>query len=388
MNTSGERILLVESDPDIKGLIAYQALQPLGYQVHVVGDVNTAITQAAMSAPDLVIANLNLPGLSGKDLLVALNSQGLQVPVIVIAGKGQENQVIQAFRLGATDYFLWPAREAEVVSAVERVLKQVRERRDRQRLDVQLKSTNQELQLRVRELTTIFAVGKAVVSITDQRVLFDKIVEGAVYVAEADYGWLLIRDDFSRAFILAAHRHLPDAWARKLGKPLDDGISSLVALSGETLAIHGEPLRRFKVVSLGLSAVVVPIKAQKEVIGLLVVVRKADQPFGGTIQSLLEAVSDYASISLVNARLFRALQENVESARAGEKKQTERLYDLQREMHTILQSVTYPLDLLLTGKIGQLSSQQKEALETAQASLQKAIQLCVINRLAQPSPTN
>jgi len=80
MNTSAERILLVESDPDITDLIAHQALQPLGYQVQVVGDVNSAITQAAQSAPDLVIADLNLPGLSGKDLLVAFNSQGFAGP--------------------------------------------------------------------------------------------------------------------------------------------------------------------------------------------------------------------------------------------------------------------------------------------------------------------
>jgi len=101
-----------------------------------------------------------------------------------------------------------------------------------------------------------FCRSKAVISITDQRVLFDKIVEGMVYVSEADYGWLQIRDDHLRTFVLAAHRNLPDAWAKKMGQPLDDGISSLVALSGETLAINGEPLKRFRVVSLGLSAVV------------------------------------------------------------------------------------------------------------------------------------
>jgi DNA-binding response OmpR family regulator len=388
MNTSAERILLVESDPEIKELIARQALQPLGYQINSVGDVNSAINLAAQAAPDLVIANLNLPGLSGKDLLVALNSQGLQVPVIVIAQKGEENKVIQAFRLGATDYLLWPAREPEIVSAVERVLKQVREHRERQHLDVQLKTTNQELQQRVRELTTIFAMGKAVISITDQRVLFDKIVEGAVYVTEADYGWLLIRDDRVRSFVLAAHRNLPEAWAKKIGRPLDDGISSLVALSGETLAIHGEPLRRFKVVSLGLSAVVVPIKVQQEVIGLLVVVRKTNQPFSGTTQSLLEAVADYASISLVNARLFRALQENVEAAQAGEKKKVAQLQELQREMHMLLQSVIYPVELLLTDKMGKLTSAQMEALKTAQGYLQKAVQLCITNRSTQPAATH
>jgi DNA-binding response OmpR family regulator len=384
MNTSAERILLVESDPVMTDLIAYQALRPLGYQVDVAHDVNTAINQVAESAPDLVIADLNLPGLSGKDLLVAFNSQGLQVPVIVIAQKGEEQKVIQAFRLGATDYMLWPFREAEVVSAVERALKQVRETRARQRLDMQLKNANQELKQRVRELTTIFAVGKAVISIRDQRVVFDKIVEGMIYVAEADYAWLQIRDDQKRTFVLSAYRNLPEAWAKKIGQPLDDGISALVALSGETLAIHGDPIKRFKVVSLGLSAVVIPIKVQQEVIGLLAVIRRANQAFDNTTQSLLGAVADYASISLVNARLFRALQESLQSSQANEKNKAEQLNNLQQEMHSLLQSITYPIDLLLTGKMGQLSAQQVEALKTAHGSLERALQLCTINRMVTP----
>jgi DNA-binding response OmpR family regulator len=385
MNGSAEHILLVESDPDIRELIVRQALQPLGYQVQVADDASAAIMQAARSAPDLVIVDLNLVGLSGKDLLVAFNSQGLQVPVIVIAEKGQENKVIQAFRLGGTDYLLWPAREAEVVSAVERALKQVRESRVRQGLDKQLKETNLELQRSVRELTTIFAVGKAVITITDQRVLFDKIVEGMVYVADADYGWLLLRDERTRSFVLTANRNLPDSWAKKTGQTLDDGVSSLVALSGETLAINGEPLKRFKLSALGLSAVAVPVKIHREVIGLLVVVRKADRAFEGTVLSLLEAVADYASISLVNTHLFRALQEGVDSAQAGEKKMEVQLHEFQQEMQSALQSAAYPMDLLLAGKIGKLSSEQKKALEAAQSALKRAVQLFPSNRSSQES---
>jgi FixJ family two-component response regulator len=356
-------------------LIVHQALTPLGYQVQVADDASAAIMLAAKNPPDLVIVDLNLIGLSGKDLLVAFNSQGLQVPVIVIAEKGQENQVIQAFRLGGTDYLLCPARETEVVSVVERALKQVRESRVRQRLDLQLKEANQELQRSVRELTTIFAVGKAIITITDQRVLFNKIVEGMVYVADADYGWLLLRDERTRTFVLTAHRNLPDSWARKAGQALDDGVSSLVALSGESLAINGAPLKRFKLSALGLSAIVVPVKIHQEVIGLLVVVRKADRAFEGTVQSLLEAVADYASISLVNTHLFRALQEGADKSQAGEKKKEEQLQELLQEVQSVLQSATYPIDLLLTGKIGKLSSEQKKALETAQASLRRAVQL-------------
>lgn len=384
MNMSSERILVVERDPDILDVVVRQALEPLGYQVQIAQDVNAAISKAAKSAPDLVIADLNLPGLNGRDLLVALNSQGIQIPMIVIAEKGQENKVIQSFRLGASDYLLWPIREAEVVSSVERALKQIREIRARKRLDQQLKETNQELQRRVRELTTIFAVGKAVISITDQRVLFDKIVEGMVYVAEADYGWLLLRDERSRTFVLSAHRNLPDAWAKKSGQQLDDGVSSLVALSGETLAINGEPLKRFKVSSLGHSVVVVPVKIQKEVIGLLVVVRKGDIPFEKNMQSLLEAVADYASVSMVNARLFRALQETADVAQAGEKKKVEQLQAMRQEVQTLIQPVTYPIDLLLTGKMGSLTNEQEQALKTTQSALQQVVKLVTADRPSQP----
>ena len=80
MKTSRERILLVESDPEISDLIARQTLQSLGYQVQVVRSVETAIQEVTRYAPDVIITNINLPDLSGKDLIVALTSQAIAVP--------------------------------------------------------------------------------------------------------------------------------------------------------------------------------------------------------------------------------------------------------------------------------------------------------------------
>src|SRR5512134_2599975 len=98
MANTGERILVVEHDPDISDLIVRQALRPLGYDVTSVEDVPTAMKYAVQTPPDLILANMNLPGLSGKDMLVALNAQGIQPPLIVITEKGQETDAIQAFR--------------------------------------------------------------------------------------------------------------------------------------------------------------------------------------------------------------------------------------------------------------------------------------------------
>lgn len=371
MADTGERILIVEHDPDISDLIARQALQPLGYKVTVLGDVPSAIKHALQTPADLILADLNLAGLSGKDMLVALTSQGIRAPVIVIAEKGQEADAIQAFRLGAADALFWPARDAEVVASVERALRQTQESRARQKLDHQLKLTNEELNRKLRDLTSILATGKAVVSITDQRLLFDRILESALEVADADIAWLTLRDEKSKVFALRAYRHLPDAWARKMNQPLDDGISALVALSGESLVMNGEPLHKFKISLLGKSAGVIPIKIQNEVIGLLVVVRKKDRAIERDEQTLLEAVADYASISLVNARLFRALAQAAESARAGEKQRHAILEAVREAIRKEVQAAAYPLNLVLTEKPGALTNEQKKALEAVQAALDR-----------------
>ncbi len=371
MASAGDRILLVENDPEISDIIARQALKSVGYQVDVVADSSSAIKRSLQTPPDLIIADLNIPGLSAKDLLVALTAQGVNTPLLVIAAKGQEKDIIQAFRLGAADYLLWPARDAEVVSVVERVLKSVHDVRDRQRLDLKLSETNHELQRVARELTAIINIGKAVISITDQRVLFQKIVDGAAHVAEANVAWLLVRDEGSKAFLLTAQRGLPEVWSKKMNMPLDDGISGLVALSGETLSIAGEPLLKFRIANLGKSACAVPIKVQNEVIGMLVVVRKEARPFEKIEQTLLEAVSDYASISFVNVRLFRALKDSVDASKAGEKRQNAILESVRSSIMEELQAATYPMDLLLTEKQGQLSAYQRQALQTARAALQR-----------------
>jgi len=371
MPSTGDRILLVEDDPKISDLIARQTLKSVGYQVDVVSDSSSAIKKALQTPPDLIIANINLPGLSTKDLLVALTSQGVDTPLLVIANKGQEHDIIQAFRLGAADYILWPARDAEVLSVVERVFARVRSARENQRLDLQVSEMNEQLQRKVRELTAIISLGKAVISITDQKVLFQKIVDGATQVANTGIAWLLVRDQVSKAFHLATHRGLPNTWAAKMNMPLDDGVSALVALSGETLVMQGDPLLKFRIVNLGRSVCVVPIKVREEVIGMLVVVRKEEKAFSKTEQALLEAVADYASISLVNARLFRALNESVQTAKEAQRRQNIVLENVRNSVAEELRAAIYPVDLLLTGKPGYLTDEQKQALQTTRAALQR-----------------
>ena len=376
MVASKDRILVVENDPLISDLIGRQALQPMGYQVQVISNASSAIPEIQKFSPDLLIVDFNLPGLSGKDFLVALNSQGTTIPVIILAQKDMEGDIIQAFRLGAADYLVWPVKDVEVVAVVERALTQVRERRERDRLAQKLQQTTQELQFRLRELTILFNVGKTVTSVTDQRILFDKIVEGAIKVTQSDLGWFPLRDESAKAYLLAAQHNLPGSMVGRLNKPWDDGISALVATSGEALSIFGDPLKRFVISTLGQAALIVPIKVQKQVIGLLAVMRRISKAFTQSDQNLLEAVSDYASISLVNVRLFRALedrvrkaQHNADAAELDEKIKNDLLSAAQQELQFPMESALGIVGRMLDGEPARLSSDQVQDLKAVEDSL-------------------
>ena len=321
-----ERVLVVDEDPYVLDLLKREVLGPLGYEVEVAEDAGSAIRGAVNFGSDLIIASLTLPGLSGKDLLVALRSQGTEVPMLVTAPEGMEADAIQAFRLGARDYLVKPLRETEVVAAVERVINDIRLRHEHDRLTEQLADSNRMLERRVRELTTLFGLGKTVTSTTHQGQLFSKLMEGCLFVTSADLGWVVLQKESSDELVLRAERNLPPMEANKLHQNWDDGVSSLVLLSGEALAIHGEGLSQFKLSEFGQAALIAPIKAKDRPFGVIGVARKQAIPFTEREQVMLEAITDYASISLVNARLFQALEERAKRLEQEFEKSDGRIY--------------------------------------------------------------
>jgi two-component system NtrC family sensor kinase len=304
---SRERVLVVDEDWGVLDLIARQVLEPLGYSTASARDTDGAIQQALSFDPDLIIASLTLPGLSGKDLIVALRSRGVEAPVLVTANEGMEADVIQAFRLGARNYLVKPLREAELAAAVEQALNDDRFRKERKELADQLAISNLQLEQRVRELTTLFGIGKAVSSTISLPQLFTMLVDEGVTITNAEMGWILLRDDLNQTLMLRAQRGFPPPVADELHSAWDDGISSLAIQSGKVLSMHGEPLRRFELGLYATSAMVSPITVHSEHVGVIGVARENNGGFEEREEAMLAAVADYASISLVNARLYQAL---------------------------------------------------------------------------------
>ncbi|GIV82323.1 MAG: hypothetical protein KatS3mg051_1677 [Anaerolineae bacterium] len=116
----GQTILIVDDDPDVRDLLREGVFAGDEYRVLEARDGPDALTLLGQEAPDLILLDLVLPGLSGMDVLVALASHGVQAPVIVMTEDRDLSAAVEAFRLGAADVVAKPLREAEVAAAADR----------------------------------------------------------------------------------------------------------------------------------------------------------------------------------------------------------------------------------------------------------------------------
>jgi DNA-binding response OmpR family regulator len=130
-----ETILVVDDSEEMLRILQDDVLQPLGYQVICAPDGQTGL-EVALSAPvDLIMLDMNMPKLSGIEVLQALRQAGSEIPVIFMTIFGSEKIVTQAFRLGVSDYLSKPFKLQEVEKAVDHALKTRRMERERAEME-------------------------------------------------------------------------------------------------------------------------------------------------------------------------------------------------------------------------------------------------------------
>ncbi len=304
-----DKILIVDDDPEVRSLLREQVLDARRYEVIEAQDGPEGLSKVNSHNPDLIILDLVMPGLRGADFLVALKSHGYAGPVIVSTKRGSEAQAIDCFRLGATDYLTKPVREAEALRIIEHGLEEVHLRRERKDLLERLQETNKQLENRLQTLTTLSSIGKSVASMVNLEQLFERVLEAAVTMTQADHATLLLRDEESQRLILRAGKNMPLVMQEKLSEPVNDDIANLVMTSGEPLMAMGDGLKRFKVSADILAVIYAPMTIQSKAIGVLTVGNhRKRRAFDENMSSVLEMLAGYGAIAIANARLFSALE--------------------------------------------------------------------------------
>ena len=123
---SGERVLVVDDEPDIVALVAYH-LAKAGFRVATASSGGDALDAARAERPALMVLDLMLPELSGFEVLEQLRAEDAtkDIAVLMLTARREEPDRIRGLALGADDYLAKPFSPQELVLRVQAILRRV-----------------------------------------------------------------------------------------------------------------------------------------------------------------------------------------------------------------------------------------------------------------------
>ena len=119
-----ELILVVDDEPKITRL-ARDYLEKYGYRVLTAGDGQSALTTARRERPDLIVLDLMLPNIDGREVCKILRRES-DVPIIMLTALAEEVDQITGLEIGADDYITKPFSPRALVARVRAMLRRTR----------------------------------------------------------------------------------------------------------------------------------------------------------------------------------------------------------------------------------------------------------------------
>jgi len=138
-------ILVVDDDPAIRALLV-EILRDGGHRPSEAMSATSALARLCESSVDLVVSDIDMPGMDGLDLLRAIKSSRPDVEVIMLTALSDLETAMRSMRLGATDYLTKPFNFEQVRMTVARAL-------DHRRLVLENRTYREGLEKRVAERT-------------------------------------------------------------------------------------------------------------------------------------------------------------------------------------------------------------------------------------------
>ncbi len=116
-----QRILIVDDDNNIAELISLYLTKEC-FETHIVNDGESALTEAIIFRPNLILLDLMLPGMDGYQVCREIRKDS-NVPIIMLSAKGETFDKVLGLELGADDYMIKPFDSKELVARVKAVLR-------------------------------------------------------------------------------------------------------------------------------------------------------------------------------------------------------------------------------------------------------------------------
>jgi signal transduction histidine kinase/CheY-like chemotaxis protein len=375
-------ILVVD---DVRGTLEIfeELLGGLGHEVHTAQTGERALELLAEREFHLLLTDINLPSMSGLEVMRCAKNRYPDVCVIVFTGNVSADTAIDALRHGAYDYVQKPFDLWEVSQIISKGLERRRLAIENRVLLDSLNKANAELQrheevlrekvrIATRQMHMLYEIGQQISRTLSLDSTLGVILEKAVQLSDSESGLLYLAADGDAGFQCALARGLavpaPEqvrvfpgkgivGRAIERGTPVEEEITEPI----EDLGFDATALR-------GRTVLVVPLLSQSVPLGTLVVVSPRERRFADGVQRMLVLFAAQAAIAITNAQVY-------EKTRELDRLKSEFVAVVSHEVRTPLTSIKGSLELLSDERYFPVLPRQKELLTICAANVDRLVTL-------------
>jgi signal transduction histidine kinase/CheY-like chemotaxis protein len=365
----GMRVLLVE-DNDDDALLIRESLSGTALEIDRAERLSTALAQLTLGKFDAVLLDLSLPDAWGLDTIRRLRREAAAVPIVVLTGLNDEEIAMRAVEEGAQDYLFKGQADGHLLARSLRYAIQ------RHRAEETLKERN-------RELLILQKISETILGSLDLKAVLEKILEEAMVTDSFDLGNIRLLDRSGEMLEVVAgrgYRHSEHVLGhRALARTTESGQSKF----GDRL--FREPCIEEELQQCGgyrtlkkegvESFIMVPVRANGEVVGTLQLASRTPRKFKPEEVNLLQTIGNQLGIAVQKAQLYEeTVRQAVELERAN-KLQADFTAMIAHDLRSPLMNIMGVAEVMVAGMFGSVSREQTKWLGRIQSNSQSLVDL-------------
>jgi class 3 adenylate cyclase/DNA-binding response OmpR family regulator len=304
------RVLVVDDSRQMREFVVECVLKPNGFEADEAANGAEAIEKALPGHFDLMLLDLEMPKMTGFEVLDTLHTHSSGLPVVLMTSHGSESIAVEVFRKGVRDYVIKPFTAEEMLEVIGHALTEVQLQKEKEALTTRLMQANRQLEQRLHELHTFYQIGKSVTALMDREQLLDRIVDAALYITGAEGGALLLQDDDTGELLECVRKQRSRGQEKQLSSRTESELAADAVRKGDA--------------TMTAAMLYAPLKIGDHSIGALGVSNKVTSRFfNDHDRRLLVSLADYAAVALENISLLLQIEE----AKEREKQQIRGLFE-------------------------------------------------------------
>jgi FixJ family two-component response regulator len=152
-------VVIIDDDPDIRDALK-DLLETVDLPTALFATASEFLASKRPQGPCCIVADVRLPGLSGLDFQQELARENIPIPIIFITGYGDIPMSVQAMKAGAVEFLTKPLRDQDLLHAIQAALRRDRARLEDERKVVDLRTRQESLTARERQVMALLVAGR------------------------------------------------------------------------------------------------------------------------------------------------------------------------------------------------------------------------------------